>query len=98
MVLLFDDAKKLEKAVGEEAAEVIVRIFEKQDEQYKKEHATKHDIALIRKDIAESEARLEAKINDVKTEINSGKAETIKWVAGMLIVQAASIAALVKLL
>ncbi|WP_419783596.1 hypothetical protein [Maridesulfovibrio sp.] len=98
MVLLFDDAKKLEKAVGEEAAEVIVHILEKQDEKYKQELSTKYDINIIRKDIAESEARIEAKINDVKAEINAGKAETIKWVAGLLVVQAASIAALVKLL
>ncbi|WP_320008442.1 hypothetical protein [Maridesulfovibrio sp.] len=98
MVLLFDDAKKLEKAVGEEAAEVIVHILEKQDEKYKQELSTKYDIYIIRKDIAESEAKIKAKINDVKAEINAGKAETIKWVAGLLVVQAASIAALVKLL
>lgn len=91
MVLLFDDAKKLEKAVGKEAAEVIAHVLEKHDEQYKKELATKHDIELVRKDvelvrkdILESESRI--------------KADIIKWIAGLLVVQAASIAALVKLL
>ncbi|MBI9112942.1 hypothetical protein [Maridesulfovibrio ferrireducens] len=84
MTLLFDDAKKLEKALGAEAAEVIAHVFEKQDAEYKKELATKHDIELVRKDILESESRV--------------KADIIKWMAGLLVVQAASIAALVKLL
>ena len=91
MVLLFDDAEKLKEAVGKEAAEVIAHVLERQDEQYKKELATKQDLR-------EMEARLKAGINDVKSEINASKADTIKWVAGLLVVQAASIAALVKLL
>jgi len=79
MVLLFDDAKKLEKAVGAEAAEVIAHVFEKQDLEYKKSLATKAKIEL-------------------KTEIKSLEARLIQWVAGLLVVQAASIVALVKLL
>ncbi|MFW5498935.1 MULTISPECIES: hypothetical protein [unclassified Maridesulfovibrio] len=35
--------------------------------------------------------------NRIKVEIHSAKADIIKWIAGLMIVQAASIAALVKL-
>lgn len=44
MTLLFDDTKKLEKALGEEAASVLIGILEKQNEDAKRELATKADI------------------------------------------------------
>lgn len=88
MTLLFDDAKKLEKAIGEEAAEVIAHVLERQDEEYRKSLATKADLF-------EMESRLDVKL---EARINAAKADIIKWIAGLLIVQAASIAALVKLL
>jgi len=91
MTLLFDDSKKLEKAVGPEAAEVIAKLFENQDEAIRKDLATKHDIALVQKDIALLKA-------DVDTKLAETKADLIKWVAGMLVAQSAIIAALVKLL
>jgi hypothetical protein len=37
MTLLFDDTKKLEKALGPEAAEVIAKLFETRDEALQKE-------------------------------------------------------------
>ncbi len=43
-MLLFDDSKKLEKALGEEAAEVLIKILEKQDDEVKRELATKQDL------------------------------------------------------
>lgn len=95
MVLLFDDAKKLEKAVGEEAAEVIAHVLERQDEQYKKELATKADIASLETKIDNLESNLD---NKIRAEIHAAKSDLIKWIAGLMIVQAATIAALVKLL
>ncbi len=88
MTLLFDDAKKLEKAIGPEAAEVIAKLFETQDEAIRKGIATKADLEIGLKTL---EMRLVERMADFK-------AETIKWVAGMLLAQAAIIAALVKLL
>jgi len=44
MTLLFDDTKKLEKALGEEAASVLIGILEKQNEEAKQELATKQDL------------------------------------------------------
>ncbi len=44
MTLLFDDTKKLEKALGEEAARVLIGILEKHDEEAKRELATKQDL------------------------------------------------------
>ena len=43
-MLLFDDTKKLEKALGEEAAGVLIGILEKQDAAAKQELATKQDL------------------------------------------------------
>lgn len=44
MTLLFDDTKRLEKAIGEEAAGVLIGILEKRDEEAKQELATKQDL------------------------------------------------------
>lgn len=98
-MLLFDDSKKLEKALGEEAAAVLVHILEKAEEKSRLELATKTDMELR---LAETEARLSAEITKSKAELSAeiakSKAETIKWVAGLLMAQAAVIATLVKLL
>ncbi len=65
-----NDAKKLEKAVGEEAAKIIVETFEKYDEKQKQELATKGDLHETFKDldnkIDKVEARLESKINTLE--------------------------------
>lgn len=87
MTLLFDDSKRLEKALGEEAAGVLISILEKQDEQAKREIATKHDLR-------ETELRLLAEMAKLNADT---KADILKWVAAMLIGQAALIAALMKL-
>ena len=109
MVLLFDDAKKLEKAVGEEAAEVIAHVLEKHNEQSKQdlekaksELPSKADILALKADILATEGNLKAEIyrleGQMDAKIQAAKSETIKWMAGMLMVQAATVAALVKLL
>ncbi len=43
-------------------------------------------------------AELQTEITSTKAEIAASRSETIKWVAGMLVVQAGVVAALVKLL
>jgi len=73
MTLLFDDTKKLERTVGPEAAEVIVRIAERQDakidsqkETIKRELlgelATKADIATLRGELREELATVRGEI------------------------------------
>ena len=47
-MLLFDDSKKLEKALGEEAAAVIAHVFERADEGWRRELATKADLQEVR--------------------------------------------------
>jgi len=44
MALRFDDSKRLEKALGEEAAGVLINILEKQDEEAKRELVTKEHL------------------------------------------------------
>ena len=50
-MLLFDDSKKLEKALGEEAASVIAHVFEKADEKWRRDLATKADLQEVRNDL-----------------------------------------------
>jgi hypothetical protein len=61
-MLLFDTGKKLEKAVGEEAAHIIVEALEKLSEEQKKDAATKGDLR-------ETELRLQREIETVRKEM-----------------------------
>ena len=70
-------------------AEAVASAFKAASSQA--EIATKQDIEIVRRDIRESELRLEAKISDSKYDL-------IKWIAGMLLAQVGIVAALVKLL
>jgi hypothetical protein len=95
-MLLFDETKALEKTLGEEAARAIVQFVEKQAKDPDGK-ASFMDITLLQRDIKEAESRTAVKIEEVKAMIAASKAETIKWLAGMLIAQSGIIAALVKL-
>jgi hypothetical protein len=88
-MLLFEDSKRLEKALGEEAAAVIAHVLEKTDEKSRQDLAAKTDIQSVR-DILPHMA--------TKADLTAVKAEIIKWVAGLLLAQAALVATLVKLL
>lgn len=61
-MLLFDDGKKLEKAVGEEAAKAIVEVLERFDESQRSAGATKGDLheteLRLQKEMKEMELRL----------------------------------------
>jgi hypothetical protein len=70
-------------------AEAVASAFKAASSQA--EIATQQDIEIVRRDIRESELRLEAKISDIKYDL-------IKWIAGMLLAQVGIVAALVKLL
>ena len=58
-MLLFDDGKKLEKAVGEEAAKTIVEVLERFDESQRSASASKGDLR-------ETELRLLKEIQQAK--------------------------------
>ncbi len=91
-MLLFDDGKRLEKAVGEEAARAIVEVLERFDESQRNANATKGDLR-------ETELRLLKEIDSVRLEIQKAKSETIKWVAGIITAQTvAIIAAIIALM
>jgi len=98
MVLLFDDAKELEKEIGEQATKVIARVLEKQEEQYKQELATKADLMMVKSDLQKDIQDVRTEIQGVRTEIQKSQVNMIKWFAGLMVVQAGTIAALVKLL
>lgn len=81
--------KKLKAAgVPETQAEVQAETFA---EIIEDRIATKHDIFMLKQDLKELELTLKRDIANIKAEI-------IKWVAGMLVAQAAIVATLVKLL
>jgi hypothetical protein len=83
-MLLFDDSKRLEKALGEEAASVIAHVFEQADEKLRRELATKADL-------------LTAKF-ELQSEIQAVKHEILKWVIGMAVAQSALIIAVISFL
>ncbi|MDL2216478.1 hypothetical protein LJB81_01935 [Desulfovibrio sp. OttesenSCG-928-M14] len=74
-MLLFDDSKKLEKALGEEAAAVIAHVLEKADEKWRRELATKADLQEMRNDFIERIAATNANLVAMESRI-------IKWMVG----------------
>jgi hypothetical protein len=85
-MLLFDDSKKLEKALGEEAAAVIAHIFEKADENWKRELATKTDIQNLRENMA------------TKAELAQTRHDILRWMVGGFIAQTALLVAVLAFL
>ena len=73
-MLLFDDSKRLEKALGEEAASAIAHVLERADEKWRRELATKADLQEVRTDLIERIAATENRL--------------IRWMVGGFIVQA----------
>jgi hypothetical protein len=96
MEVIFDTLKVYERLKGadlsEKAAKEIAEIFR---ETIEERLATKRDLTELEKHFdlrfKELDAKLELKISETKVDI-------IKWVAAMLVAQAALISALVKLL
>jgi len=80
MTLLFDDTKKLEKALGEEAVGVLIGILEKQEEVSRRDIATKQDLC-------EAELRLTAEMlrmkNDLTVRMGALLAATVAVIAAL---------------
>ena len=89
--------------LSEESARAIAEIFR---EAIEENLANKKDLKTTETNLtkyiesvrAELKKDIEVLRAEVKTEIAESKTSTIKWVAGMLVAQAALIATLVKLL
>jgi hypothetical protein len=75
VVLLFDDSKKLEKALGIEAASVIAHVFEKANGQWRQDLATKADLVIAK--------------NELQAQIANTKHDILRWVVGGFIAQSA---------
>lgn len=84
-MLLFDDSKKLEKALGEEAAAAIVHVFEKMDADNKRELATKADLEALRiatrADLEKMELRLK---HDLTLRLGAMMAASVAIVAALV--------------
>ena len=87
-MLLFDDSKRLEKALGEEAAAVLVHVFERSDENWRRELATKADL----------EKGLLVVKSELKEEIAAVKHDILRWMVGGFITQTALIVAILAFL
>jgi hypothetical protein len=87
-MLLFDDSKRLEKALGEEAASVIAHVFEQADEKLRRELATKADLQI----------GLQTLKNDLLERVGDFKHEILKWFIGATIAQSALIIAVISFL
>lgn len=80
MTLLFDDSKKLEKALGEEAAGVLIGILEKQDEAAKRELATKQDLRELELRLVAEMAKMK---NDLTVRMGALLAATVGIIAAL---------------
>lgn len=80
MTLLFDDTKRLEKALGEEAASVLIGILEKQDEQAKRELATKQDLRELELRLLAEMAKMK---NDLTVRMGALLAATVGIIAAL---------------
>lgn len=87
-MLLFDDSKRLEKALGEEAAAVIVHAFEKADDKWRQELATKADLELVKQAL---ESKLEIGLAKTKNDI-------LRWMVGGFLAQTALLVAVLAFL
>ncbi len=90
-MLLFDDSKKLEKVLGEEVAAVIAHVFEKADETWRQDLATKADLALTK-------AELKEEIAAVRVEMHTMKHDILRWMVGGFIAQSALLVAVMAFL
>lgn len=98
-MLNFEQIKAIEDALGAEKAGPIIQAFESVEGRLRDELVTK---SYLDAKVAEIKSDLELRLTEMdgkfEARLAENKAETIKWVAGMLIAQAALIAALVKLI
>ena len=101
-MLLFDDSKKLEKALGEEAAAVLVHVFEKADDKLRSELATKADIQNLRENMA-TKADIQVLRDEMahmatKAELAATKNDILRWMVGGFLTQTALIVAILAFL
>jgi hypothetical protein len=82
-MLLFDDSKKLEKALGEEAAAVLAHVFERADDQWRHELATKAGLLATKTELQADLAATENRI--------------LRWMVGGFLAQTALLVALMAL-
>ena len=82
-MLLFDDGKKLEKVVGEEAAQIIIEALEALNEEQKKDLATKGDVFAVKGELRETELRLQKEIEVVRREVQQVRYDLLKWQLGI---------------
>jgi hypothetical protein len=92
-MLLFDDSKKLEKALGEDAAAVLAHVFEKADENWKRELAYKADLMAVKADIQNIRATMAT-----KAELAATENRILRWMFGGFITQTALIVAIMAFL
>ena len=92
-MLLFDDSKKLEKALGEEAAAVIAHVFERVDEKQRQELATKADLQGLRGELLERMAHMAT-----KAELAATENRILRWMVGGFLAQTALLVAVMAFL
>jgi len=101
-MLLFDDSKKLEKALGEEAAAVIAHVFEKADENWRQELATKADLHIglqtVKVELREEISAVRAEVQAVRVEIQASENRLLRWMVGGFIAQTALLVAILAFL
>jgi hypothetical protein len=101
-MLLFDDSKRLEKALGEEAASAIAHALEQAEDQWRQDLATKADVqlstALLRNEISGVRTELKEDNANLRISLANTKNELLRWTITALVAQTALIATIMALL
>lgn len=102
-----------EAGFSEPQAETVTDVLREARQSELSDLATKSDLALVTADLAETKAELKADIallrsemlgeigklrSDLRAEIAESRAETLKWMIGLLLVQGGLIVGILRLL
>lgn len=88
-MLLFDESKALEKALGEEATAVLAKVIERQDKESKAELATKADVQMLKAEMQLMEERMDKKLERTKNEM-------LRWMIALVVGQIGAIAIIIR--
>ncbi|NKC11898.1 MAG: DUF1640 domain-containing protein [Gammaproteobacteria bacterium] len=98
MAIAFDTLKFTDRLVASGVPQEQARAQALQEAWQSADIATKHDLHELRHHMDLKFTEVDAKFSEVEAKIESVKTDILKWVTGLLLAQAAVIAALVKLL
>lgn len=94
-MLLFDESKALEEALGVKATAVLAKVMERQDKESKEDLATKADLLLVKSELQREIAELRGEMN---SKIDRAKVEILRWMIALVVGQIGAIAVIIRIM